>query len=344
MRVSPLLTLLSALAATALTFVCLLGGYSTTTLTNIDMFSLNVSQIANTKFNNGTGNGCNCVEFVNGTLTINGTAVVNGTLTVGYAQLDLFEYYSVYPINYCEGNYLPSYQDAHASAVITHCETPSLSRRFDLVTIMETAMTRLGNALGEDISLDDLDWPSGITSAFVYVQSAGSAMIVFFLIGLSCLILASLAALWCLFTTNRTAVKLILITSVLALLSLTICAGITTAIITIVVNGVNANGEQIGVSAQQGNVFLALIWIAVALLFISTLTTSATLCVGPSRRSHARLGGQEGYDMPPVMLKRKQAPYYMQPPDSSYWDAFSSRRMLVDPREEEYYTYGDEFR
>ncbi|KIY00099.1 uncharacterized protein Z520_03784 [Fonsecaea multimorphosa CBS 102226] len=347
MRVSPLLTLLSALAATALTFICLLGGYSTTTLTNLDLFNLNVSQIANTKFNNGTGNGCNCVEFTNGTLTINGTAVINGTLTVQYAQLDIFEFYSVYAINYCEGDFLPSFQDPHASAVITHCETPSLSRRFDLVTIMETAMTRLGNALGEDISFDDLDWPNGITSAFVYVQSAVPAMIVFFLIGLSCLLLESFAAVWVLFTTSRTAVKFILITSVLALLSLTICAGIATAIITIVVNGVNANGEQIGVSANQGNVFLALIWIAVALLFVSTLTTSITLCVGPSRRkTHTRLREQDGYDMPPVALKRRPAPYYMHPPDSSYWDAFSSRRMLVDPRdrEEEYYPYGEEFR
>ncbi|EXJ73140.1 uncharacterized protein A1O5_04289 [Cladophialophora psammophila CBS 110553] len=327
-------------------FVCLLGGSSTTTLSNLDMFNLNISQIANTKFNNGTGNGCNCVEFVNGTLTINGTAVVNGTLTLGYAELDLFEYYSVYAINYCEGNYLPSYQDDHASAVITHCETPSLSRRFDLVKIMETAMTRLGNALGEDISFEDLDWPNGITSAFIYVQSAGAAMIVFFLIGLAFLVLATLAALWVLFTTSKAAVKFILITSVLALLSLTICAGIATAITTIVVNGINANGAQIGVSAQQGNVFLALIWIAVALLFISTLTTAATLCVGPSRRSHVPVRQYEAFDMPPVVTKRRpmMMPYYMQPPDSGYWDAFSSRRMLVDPRDNEYYGYGEEFR
>ncbi|KIW79112.1 hypothetical protein Z517_08952 [Fonsecaea pedrosoi CBS 271.37] len=350
MRVSPLLTLLSALAATGLTFVCLLAGYTTTTLADIDMFSLNISQIAHTKFNNGTGNGCNCVEFVDGVLTVNGTAVVNGTLNVGYAELDVFEYYSVYVINYCEGSYLPSYQDDDANAVITRCEKPSLTRHFDLVDILEKAMKDLGSALGEDISFDDLDWPNGITSAFVYAQSAGSAMVVFFIIGLACLILASLAALWCLFTTNRTAVKFLLITSVLALLSLTICAGITTAIITIVVNGVNANGEDIGVSAKQGNAFLALVWIAVALLLISTLTSSITLCVGPSRRTHTRLREPEAYDMPPVMFKRRKAPYYMSPPDSSYWDGFSSRRMLVDPRdrdrdrEDDYYGYGEEFR
>ncbi|OAP58124.1 hypothetical protein AYL99_07214 [Fonsecaea erecta] len=351
MRVSPLLTLLSALAATALTFITFLGGYTSTTLPNVDLFNLNVSQIAHTNFNNGTGNGCNCVEFVNGTLTINGTAVINGTLEVSFAQLDISEYYSVYAINYCEGKYLPSYQDDNASPVILHCETPSLSRRFDLVTIMESAMKRLGDALGEDISFDDLDWPNGITSAFVYVQSAGSAMIVFYLIGLSCLILESLAAVWTLFSASRTPVKLILITSVIALLTLMITASLATAIITIVVNGVNANGEEIGVSAQQGSVFLALIWIAVALLFVSTLTTAITLCVGPGRRTHTRLRQQDAYDMPsvmpmpmPMMLKRRPGAYYMQTPDSNYWDAFSSRRMLVDPRDDEYYGYGEEFR
>ncbi|ETI27581.1 hypothetical protein G647_00030 [Cladophialophora carrionii CBS 160.54] len=322
-------------------FMVLLAGYTTSTLPTLDMFTINAAQIANTEFNNGTGNGCNCAEIVNGTLTIHGTAVINGTLSVGTAKLDVAPYYSVFTINYCQGGYLPDYADPSGSAVLTHCQKPSLSRHYDLVDIIEDSMKRTGEALGVDLSLDDLDWPQGISNAFTYVNSAGAAFIGFLLVGLASLILATLAAFLSLFRATKTTAKFLFITSVIALVALTICSVIATAIVTIVVNGINANGDDIGVSADQGNYFMAMIWIAVALLFVSTLTTTATLCIGSSRRSHAPLRQYEGYDMPP-MGRRKPVPYYIYSPDPRDWDPYSSRRTLVN--DGEYNQYGDEFR
>lgn len=58
---------------------------------------------------------------------------------------------------------------------------------------------------------------------------------------------------------------------------------------------------------MQGNYFMAMIWVAGALLFISTLTTKATLGIGSSRRSHALVRQVEGYDMPPA-VRRKPVP------------------------------------
>jgi hypothetical protein len=120
------------------------------------------------------------------------------------------------------------------------------------VDIIETAIKKAGDALGEELSLTNLDWPHGITNAFTYVQSAGAAFIGFLLVGLASLILATLSAFWSLFRASRTTAKFLFITSVvntpvlrtmqqgrvltviqISLLTLTICSGIATAIVTV---------------------------------------------------------------------------------------------------------------
>lgn len=138
-----------------------------------------------------------------------------------------------------------------------------------------------------------------------------------------------------------------------ALFCLAITAGLATGCITTVVNGINANGYEIGASANQGNTFMAMIWSAVALLFISTLTVGAQLCTGsgrdPSpRKRRYRKREYEGYLMP----NRSYAPvpptmpYMMAPPRHpassayDYWDPYSSRRTLV-PHPDDYYGEDD---
>ena len=182
------------------------------------MAQINVAQIANTQLNNGTGNGCNCVEFVNGTFTINGTALVNGSLAVNTGTLPISEYYSVYTITYCEGIYLPNYTSPDATPVLIKCSNPSLARRFNLVDIIENAIKRAGAELGVNLSLQSLDWPSGITNAFSYVESAGAAFIGFLIVGLASLLLATMAATLSMFKPSKTTTKFLFITSVVSIL------------------------------------------------------------------------------------------------------------------------------
>jgi len=116
-----------------------------------------------------------------------------------------------------------------------------------------------------------------------------------------------------------------------------------------VVNGINASGDDIGVSADQGNYFVAMIWISVALLFLSALTATVQLCTGGSRSSGGgsrraqkmRMKQQEMYGMPmmPPRYYRGSMPYYMpMGMDDPYMDPYSSRRNLM--RDDEY----EEFR
>lgn len=209
------------------------AGYNTGTLSNVSMFTVrsahdrsqvaltwkmqvNASQIANTYFDNSTGNGCNCVEFINGTLTINGTSVENGTVDIETAALGTSEFYAVFAMNYCEGQYLPNFQDSNASPVLTRCKKPSLGKHFDLATIVEDAIENLGKLLNLSLDLDDLDWPDGITSAFLYVKSAGSALTAFLIIGLLFLLISVLAGALGLFLDNRFVTILLVVTSVVS--------------------------------------------------------------------------------------------------------------------------------
>ena len=147
---------------------------------------------------------------MNGFLTINGTTVPNNGTDVEVAKLPLSEFYAVYAINVCDGTFLPQ-------AIITHCKTPSLSRRFNLITLIEDAITDAASILNETLSLDDLEFPDGFQSAFQYADSAGTAMIVFFIAAALFLSLSTLVALVALFRTSRTTTILLFIASTVRL-------------------------------------------------------------------------------------------------------------------------------
>jgi hypothetical protein len=316
-------------------------------------------------------------------------------------DLDLSEFYAVYAINYCQGKYLPAYYDAHASAVLTHCPRPSLGRHFDLVHVVEDALDAVAAALNETLSLSDLDWPGGITSAFVYVKSVSTALAFFFLVGILSLIVATLAAVFGLFRPSKTVTMIFFVTSMvmplflvsggfawltnpkLSFVTITVTAGIATAIILTVVDGINSNGSEIGASAQEGNTFLALVWTSVAILFIAVLTITAQVCTGSGRgrdrplppslssslsRRIARRARQQqrqendlydSYVMPSryshrlsaplIMPSRPMSPYYMHPPPHPasyghhYWDDPYSSQRTLVPHHSYDYYPEDDF-
>lgn len=156
------------------------------------------------------------MEFVNGILTINGSAVDDGHNTVEVVNLGLAQYFAVYTMNWCEGEFLPNVQDPNAQAVLTHCEKPSPGRHFDLVKIVEDAIDNVSAELNQTLSLHSLDWPNGITSAFAYVKSAASAMIAFFLIGIGSLLLATAAGVISLFRPTKNTTVFLFISSVVS--------------------------------------------------------------------------------------------------------------------------------
>ena len=98
-------------------------------------------------------------------------------------------------------------------------------------------------------------------------------------------------------------------------------------------NGINEADEDLGLSADQGDLFLGLIWSAVALCFIATLTTTIQLCVPtrdrryPSSKRRDRYSQQKGpYGMYP-MSRDQNGSHYAE-------DPYSSRRALRWPGDE----------
>ena len=110
-------------------------------------------------------------------------------------NLDIAQHYAIFTINYCEGQYLPDYHHSDASSTLTHCESPSLSRHFNIITIIEKALEDIVDQLSLDLNVDDVDWPDSISNAFQYLKSTQTVMVVFFVAGVGFGLLLSIVAL-----------------------------------------------------------------------------------------------------------------------------------------------------
>lgn len=88
-------------------------------------------------------------------------------------SLNLFENYAVFPLTYCQGQYV----DDDSALAILHCKRPSISRRFDLISIVEDALEDLLKNLTLRDNESDLIWPDGLNNSFTYFKSAQTAMI-----------------------------------------------------------------------------------------------------------------------------------------------------------------------
>lgn len=232
-------------------------------------------------------------------------------------------------MNYCGGTNL------NGSNVLTECKNPSPTHRFVLTDVVTQALEKVEKQLNESLSLDDLKWPDGISHAFTYVKQAYTAMVFFFIISLTMVLIAVIAGAVGIFSTHKFVhLVLIMATGVrttsthlrlvsanrlqLAFFSLIVSAGLSTAIDTTVVDNITADGDQVGITANSGSWFLAVSWIAVSLLFISTLSAIAEACTGgarhrPKRRGYRRAASPGSGYMVPSVMGPSPAPMMPQP-------------------------------
>lgn len=251
-------------------------------------------------------------------MSINITGNVALRNSINRDGFGLSEFFSIYAINYCEGEFIPDFEDEDAK--ITSCGTPRLGRKFDIRKQVENAIDDLSDRL--NMTLDsNLDWPSDIASAFDYVDSATAAMFAFMITGVLFLFLAAIFGLISAFI-DRRIVNILLVTfSILALVGLGISAAIVTTIITTVVGGINREGDEIGITADQGDHYLATTWASVALLFISTVVASLQLCTprqsrpaASTQRKRAERSRARGSDSEPMLGAQMAMPAVMPAP------------------------------
>lgn len=120
-------------------------------------------------------------------------------------------------LNYCEGEYLPDYQSTDASPALTHCSKVSLARHFDLISIINNALSELLETMSLQYNIDDLQWPNGMYNSFQYFKSAQTVTIVLGMAGVALTLILIVVALLAICVNRRWTKMLLFVISMVCL-------------------------------------------------------------------------------------------------------------------------------
>jgi hypothetical protein len=143
-----------------------------------------------------------------------------------------------------------------------------------------------------NINLTDLGWPDEVDDAISALEVASNAMFVLYCIGIAFAGLALISALVSIFFSGRLSAFANIIIDLIAFLAVGIASAIATAISVKAADIINDKGERVGISAQKGNKFLILTWVATACLLVASLVWCFDCVVG--RRNKNRYRNRKG--------------------------------------------------
>ena len=182
-----------------------------------------------------------------------------------------------------------------ANATVTHSEihrnVTFCSNRTALYHFQpqNTLQNQLQTSDHPDINLDDLHWPDKITTGLHALRDAQRAVFVLYCIGIGLAFVAFALSVTGIFLHGRLSAFANVVVDWLAFLALALASAVVTAIIVEATHLINHFGNDIGVSAQKGNKFLALTWAATALMLVASVTWCFECIVGRRReRTYAR--------------------------------------------------------
>ncbi|KAK6369035.1 hypothetical protein LTR64_007195 [Lithohypha guttulata] len=279
MRLSGVLTLTCCIAALILSFLCLFAGSRRSVLQNGDLLTLNTSRLGylGESFNTSDGDGGLLDSLLNNAQGELNDLINDATTDIASA-LNISDYYSVHLMNYCEGMYEPNGTVAAENGTevdknTTYCSPRNALFHFNVTDIV-------ASVLPDEIDLSDLNWPDAITDAQNTIRTASIATVVLYIIGIVFTGLALFGALFSIFTDGRLSACLNILLDFIAFLALTTGSVLATVVIVKAVNAFNNYGEDIGISATKGKVFLGMTWAAAGLMFVATVVSIVQLVIG----------------------------------------------------------------
>lgn len=256
-------------------------------------------------------------------------------------SINLNDYFAVYLLNLCEGEYLPDGNDPYAHAILTGCHS-SFGTQFDLTKTLDDGIEDVADKLGIELSSRDIQWPQDIDDAFTFSKSAGPVLSIFFTAALLFLLATIfLSAIACFKPTRFVILSLFIVSAVspalllrskrcsdsqqLAFITLAVAAGIATSITVTVVDSINSDDDDLGLSAKRGDTVLVILWVLVAVILIAVLLLSVSICARPRSTSKyeslkSMNVGPPGVDSPgmrPAMPPRIYRPISYD--DGQYW-------------------------
>jgi len=284
MRWSSVITLLCSAGALILSFLCLFAGSSQSFLQNGDLLTLNMSRLGyGSTFDTTDGDGSYLDTLINNAES-DVNDLINDVATDIVSQLNISDFYSVHLLDYCQGMYEPNGTVAAAdgsdvSKNITYCSPHNSAFHFNVTDIVQ-------NALPSSISLGDIDWPADVTEAQNLIRTASIATESLYIVAIVFTFLAFLGAIFVFFAAGRLSACCNIVIDLIALLALIGASAVATVIIVKAVDALNKYGNDIGISATKGKLFLGMTWAAVALMLIATIVSIVQLIVGRKNRGY----------------------------------------------------------
>ena len=222
-------------------------------------------------------------------------ALKNGTDDIARV-LNIHDFYSIHILDYCEGYYTPNGLAKHAKENVSRCSNSKGFFNFNATQILQSE-------LKSGISLADLKWPKEIEDGIKAAKIASDAMFVLYCVGIAASGLALITAVLGVLAGGRlsacvnfflsivcsprlhlyTSHESMLISFQLAFFALAVASALATAIIDKVVDAVNKYGKEVGASATKGTRFLAMTWVATAVMLIAAIVWIFECIVGRKR-------------------------------------------------------------
>jgi hypothetical protein len=112
------------------------------------------------------------------------------------SALDLPDFFLIYPMGYCRGNYSPNTTTEHTTRNITGCSKHTAPFYFNSTEMV-------AQYLPEGVTLASLHWPSAIEIAERGLKIASMTLGILYILGAVCGAGAIFAAAWCMFFGGR---------------------------------------------------------------------------------------------------------------------------------------------
>lgn len=267
--------------------MCLFAGHKKDFMEGYDILTLNVSRLGEGLVNGTLGSDDSTLGSLWNNLPDSIQDDVGEAAGVVTEKLGIEDFYSAHLLDYCFGQYTPSEapnatvsaSDIHKN--VTGCSNQTAMFWFNPNEIIEKAL----NSSGLDVTLDDLEWPEDIQRGLDALRVVSVTAFVLYCIAIALIFVSFVAALPAIFAAGRLAACVNLLVSILAFLAIGLASALVTAVIEKGGDVINEHGSAIGVMAKKGKKFMAITWVATALMFITLLVWTFEMCVGRRRKA-----------------------------------------------------------
>ncbi|KAF2769541.1 hypothetical protein EJ03DRAFT_327383 [Teratosphaeria nubilosa] len=291
MRILAIIPVVCFVAALVLSFLCLFAGSKKGFMEDYALVTLNTSRIGTDLFNTTDTSSNNPVinwlDDLSNSIENEIENDINSLARSIAKDLGLHDFYSAHILNYCEGYYTPGAvpnATLHRSSIdknVTHCSSPKDGYIFHPRVLLQADLNRTGNS---NVNLSTLQWPDEIDEGLKDLRIIATAMFVLYCIATAFIGVGVVLAITGFLLDGRLSAFVNIVVDSMAFVASLLASALATAVVVKGTHVINKHGNDIGISAKEGNWFLAITWAATAIVLVASFVWCVDCVVGQSRR------------------------------------------------------------